>query len=364
MAPPPAGAHSRRHRTFSSVGKQPLLSLSVLAGNFDASIQPSGGLPQDELVVVAHAGANLTIQAFRAQSSPAQITLVSTFVSADTLAASGQFASDPVVALAARLDWFSAAAQVVVAYTAVTNGVLTMPIGVFVSDSQLNWSQANAGTFNNAGPVVAMVAGNFDQSLGLDEPPNLELAAVTFDNPTPGFSVAVLRVFPANQYVFRGVSNTPILPGVPGAFTAAIAIAAGDVAGRSMLLGPPNKLTINQHQQPEVVLAAPPMHVDRITPDGSSPATAFNVTAAPNGFTSSYQTAQTNQDQSSSTGTTSFTYGTKVTGELEGLWEYRVRRYRVVYAADRRARVVRVFAVGHRRGICEELAARLGPRRR
>jgi mRNA interferase RelE/StbE len=43
--------------------------------------------------------------------------------------------------------------------------------------------------------------------------------------------------------------------------------------------------------------------------------------------------------------------------ELEGLWKYRVRRFRIVYAIDRGSRVLRVFAVGHRRTIYEELAA-------
>jgi hypothetical protein len=37
-----------------------------------------------------------------------------------------------------------------------------------------------------------------------------------------------------------------------------------------------------------------------------------------------------------------------------------VRRYRLVYAADGRERVVRVFAVGHRGGIHQEVAARIG----
>ena len=43
--------------------------------------------------------------------------------------------------------------------------------------------------------------------------------------------------------------------------------------------------------------------------------------------------------------------------ELEGLWKYRVRRFRIVYAIDRGSRVLRVFAVGHRRTIYEALAA-------
>ena len=51
--------------------------------------------------------------------------------------------------------------------------------------------------------------------------------------------------------------------------------------------------------------------------------------------------------------------GEPLRGELEGLWKFRVRRYRLVYAVDRRQRVVRIFAVGHRRGIHEEVSGRL-----
>ena len=52
--------------------------------------------------------------------------------------------------------------------------------------------------------------------------------------------------------------------------------------------------------------------------------------------------------------------GAPLVRELEGKWRYRVRRYRVVYEIDSRARVLRVVAVGHRRHIYEELASRLG----
>lgn len=43
--------------------------------------------------------------------------------------------------------------------------------------------------------------------------------------------------------------------------------------------------------------------------------------------------------------------------ELKGLWKYRVRRFRIVYSVNRGKRVVRVFAVGHRRTIYETVAA-------
>jgi len=48
--------------------------------------------------------------------------------------------------------------------------------------------------------------------------------------------------------------------------------------------------------------------------------------------------------------------------ELEGLRKYRVRRFRIVYAVDRRRRVLRIIAVGHRRAIYEALADLARPR--
>src|SRR5437762_617178 len=50
--------------------------------------------------------------------------------------------------------------------------------------------------------------------------------------------------------------------------------------------------------------------------------------------------------------------GAPLLRELEGLWRYRVRRYRIVYEIDARARVLRVVAVGPRRSIYEDMASR------
>ena len=44
--------------------------------------------------------------------------------------------------------------------------------------------------------------------------------------------------------------------------------------------------------------------------------------------------------------------------ELDGLWKYRVRRFRIVYAIDRKARAIRLIAVGHRHSIYEDLTTR------
>ena len=44
--------------------------------------------------------------------------------------------------------------------------------------------------------------------------------------------------------------------------------------------------------------------------------------------------------------------------ELDGLWKYHVRRFRIVYAIDRKARAIRLIAVGHRHSIYEDLTTR------
>ncbi len=51
--------------------------------------------------------------------------------------------------------------------------------------------------------------------------------------------------------------------------------------------------------------------------------------------------------------------GVPLLRELDGLWKYRVRRFRIVYAIDRKTRVIRLLAVDHRRDVYEELSARL-----
>ncbi len=55
--------------------------------------------------------------------------------------------------------------------------------------------------------------------------------------------------------------------------------------------------------------------------------------------------------------------GAPLVKELEGLWKYRVRRFRIVYAIDRRRKVIRVMAVGHRRSVYEQVTEHLLMRR-
>ena len=51
--------------------------------------------------------------------------------------------------------------------------------------------------------------------------------------------------------------------------------------------------------------------------------------------------------------------GVPLIRELTGLWHIKVRRFRIIYEPDRKARVVRIFAIGHRRPVYEEMAEQL-----
>ena len=49
--------------------------------------------------------------------------------------------------------------------------------------------------------------------------------------------------------------------------------------------------------------------------------------------------------------------------ELSRLWKFKVRRFHIIYEFDRKTRVIRIFAIGHRREVYEELAERAASRR-
>jgi mRNA interferase RelE/StbE len=51
--------------------------------------------------------------------------------------------------------------------------------------------------------------------------------------------------------------------------------------------------------------------------------------------------------------------GEPLKAELKGLWKYRVRRFRIVYAIDSKKRIIRLMAIGHRKRVYEELADRI-----
>jgi mRNA interferase RelE/StbE len=54
--------------------------------------------------------------------------------------------------------------------------------------------------------------------------------------------------------------------------------------------------------------------------------------------------------------------GTELTGELDGYYSYRVRRYRVIYRINEEESCIEVYHVGHRRDVYETLQSVLARR--
>lgn len=95
----------------------------------------------------------------------------------------------------------------------------------------------------------------------------------------------------------------------------AFKLVPNDVQGRSLQLGNPVKIELNNNVQTSVVSAAPPVHVDFITPANGTAPIVLNISAL-SGFRTSYNTSQKQSNQTSTTNGTSWTFGAKETASM------------------------------------------------
>jgi hypothetical protein len=277
----------------------------LTTGDYDGAINANTGLPDDELVVAYRWDSILVMTSF--DVVPSSTNSDAFVITPKATQYTAQLNDTDIFAglMSGRLDWFGATEQVVFA----TNAGGTGLAAVYTFDDQLNFQ---AGNGNNYGRQILSIAlGNYDQTLGENDPPNLEVTLLMADSSSGSFHLVINQAGVGNNFTFSPVSDTQILSGVTLSGNNALFLAAGDFQGRSLLLGPPSIATISGHQQPEVVLGAPPMHVDWITPNGETTPVEFNVTAVPASYFSQYQTMETQKDQSSQKSTTSYSYATK-----------------------------------------------------
>lgn len=194
-------------------------------------------------------------------------------------------------------------------------------------DANLNPTVGQPTPFTDAGQFCRgdMAVGNFDRMQPNPNPPpaterdpNLQLAFIgtDFDGQCgPNVYVNIFSVDPVENFKLTRVTPAPgmsIFGSIP---VVALSLAAADVQGRSLTLGAPTKVVIEHRSQASVVVAAPPMHVDYITPVGASAPEVFNLSAIPGSFFTSYQTDETSSNQSSTKSSTSWSAGAKETVE-------------------------------------------------
>lgn len=158
--------------------------------------------------------------------------------------------------------------------------------------------------------------GNFDRrasdgTSGSARDPDLQLALVYGSCGYGDKAVQLYNVDPQNGFALSHPADQSV--GLPGAVSSSsrIHISAGDTQGRSVVLGEPTKITIEGTAQPTAIIAAPPMHVDFMTPVHRTAQSVINLSAVPEGFNTFFDFDSSSTSSSSTTHTTSWTFSAK-----------------------------------------------------
>ncbi len=214
------------------------------------------------------------------------------------------FGTDPNTYLVFFFAWHGNAGR---------QGAANKYLKVFGVDPNLKMTAHPNYDFSTYDCVSGFAIGNFDYRVKIPNDPNgktepsldrqLALVGGNCDSPTT-LDIHVLTL--ATDFTFQDTTST-----VPSPFPNSkyLTMLAGDAQGRSMVLGPPTKITLNKNIQTTVVVAAPPSHVDYITPAGANTPTVLNISALPQSFITSYAMQTKGSSQSTSTAGTSWGVG-------------------------------------------------------
>ena len=280
-----------------------IASASLVAGRFGNTTHAQLALVY---AVVGGTAKIITID-FDPQGNPIQKAILDTGV---VVTEAGR-----LVLKAGHFDWGGSFDQAALLLATGAGGQAGSRMEVVAFDTSLNPIEGTPLPVTGAYCFQDIAVGNFDKSqpppaTGRD--PNLQIALLRSDCGA-NVSVAITNVAPANMFAVSQGTSYDIPPALVPTTMNIGSLTAADLQGRSMALGVPVKVVIAQRTQPSVVLAAPPMHVDYVTPARKSAPQVFNVSAIPNGFFTQYQTDQSNSTQSSTTNTTSWSAGAKET---------------------------------------------------
>jgi len=219
--------------------------------------------------------------------------------------------SGRVLLRSGHIDWFSPYDQAVLMGSYANPGQTTVhALRILSFDPNFNVSVGPQTTLTtNCHHDVAV--GNFDrrQANSAGRNPNLQVAFLTSDCGANAV-VHIYNTDPGNKFAWTRVSSSPLPTTVVKTTpVGTLSLAAGDFQSRTLRLGEPTKATIADHLQPRLVIAAPPMHVDYITRDGTSPPELLNLTAYPDDFYTEYNVEQSSKNEATDQDTTSWSWG-------------------------------------------------------
>jgi hypothetical protein len=214
------------------------------------------------------------------------------------------FGTDPKTYLVFFFAWHGNAGR---------QGAANKYLKVFGVDPTLKMTAHPNYDFSTYDCVQGFAIGNFDYHVKIPNDPNngmelsldRQLALVGGDCDGPQtLDLHVLTL--ATDLTMTDTKST-----VPSPFPNSkyLTMIQGDAQGRSLVLGPPSKVTLNQNLQTTVVVAAPPAHVDYIVPAGGGTPTVVNISALPQSFKTSYAMQTKGSSQSTNTSSTSWGVG-------------------------------------------------------
>ena len=222
-----------------------------------------------------------------------------------------------------RFDWSSPVDQAALLIANNLGDANNNTVRILSFDPNFNATAGKSFAANIPGDCASdMVVGNFDRQQanpGTPPPttitnPNLQIAAA-FSDCGNRLDVRILDVDPAKQFEISTHSSW-IQDLDSSAFQATLA--AADLQGRSLRVGLPTKVTIDNRSQPMVALAAPPMHVDAVIPLAGGTQRPFNVTGVPAGFYAKFSLTDNDDNKSNTTDSTTWSWGSKETVGAKG----------------------------------------------
>ncbi|MFH0342123.1 MAG: hypothetical protein ACHBNF_08335 [Chromatiales bacterium] len=242
----------------------------------------------------------------------------------------GQGSEGPTFAMAVgRVDWFGDADQIVLLMQngtdqAATNATLAVVVesqGVFTQANSVSFAATTCGGLPIELNATAIALGDFDFDEQNPEttPPNLDIGLLVacIAGDVRQHELRLYAVDPGNGYAFT--LNETTIGTLTMSDPANASLIASDTQGRSLLLGPPQKVVITQHSQPRIVMGAPPMHIDYVQQPVDDPLTfdLANMTAFPatdqtsvRGMDATFSVASSSTVQNQVTQSTSYTYST------------------------------------------------------
>ncbi len=295
-------------------------TIDIGAGNFDGLVDTDTGRADDELVVALadQNNSNVTVSVYDYDASTSRMVSKKSAGPFDIEHNNDKGAQ--VFIEGVQLDPNSLQYQAAFSYTKKGGSVPHRGVVTAISfDELLNMTVRSTVLANSLKTRIwGMAVGRFDP------PANVSTGAIDFSNQIAllishddsDTQIQFFRAPSATTFTPKEVSDSRI--NIASDFylkdsMQLSALTAGDLQGRSLILGAPDIITISSTQL-DVAVSAPPMHVDFIRPLNSEEPEILNVSVFPETYNAGFEFENSSEEETEHEGSTSYGVGLKIEG--------------------------------------------------